>query len=319
MSVIPLNHNFPFDLNIRPSTSSATRSEDTRFGEIAQASAISKFGIAGRVWEASYILLSYLDCSNRDAPDQLEFDPPPFTRMACADPLTIIELGSGTGLIASRIAEHLRVDRDLLLATDLPDVCGLLEGNLQACPAIRVQPLTWGSTEAAVALAIFLGLTTPGANEAHSPRHPTHIICSDLVYFPALLAPLLRTLLHVTSPPFRSPAGESAVIVISYKIRSLPKETPFWSAFGLWFEYAPVLALRVGLEAGAWCRFPITLDGEDESYVFVARRRSESRTWTIPENDRDLLAGVGAWGTSEGKVDDSFETMLLMSLNPVHD
>lgn len=181
MSVIPLNHNFPFDLNIRPSTSSATRSEDTRFGEIAQASAISKFGIAGRVWEASYILLSYLDCSNRDAPDQLEFDPPPFTRMACADPLTIIELGSGTGLVASRIAEHLRVDRDLLLATDLPDVCGLLESNLQACPAIRVQPLTWGSMEDAVALAISLGLTTPGADEAPSPRHPTHIICSDLV------------------------------------------------------------------------------------------------------------------------------------------
>jgi len=107
------------------------------------------------------------------------------------------------------------------------------------------------------------------------------------------------------------------LLIISYKIRSLEKETPFWSAFGLWFTFIPVLARRrqndEAEDHGEWTRFPITEN--EEVFVLVARRRPESSRWTIPKEDTDLLSGVGTWGTSSSKADDTFETLLLMSMN----
>jgi hypothetical protein len=121
------------------------------------------------------------------------------------------------------------------------------------------------------------------------------------VYFPELLAPLLRSLIQLTSSP---PAPE---VIISYKIRSLAKETPFWCAFGLWFEYSPVHERK----KHGWIRFGAELD----LFVFCAKRRSESYLWTVPEDNVALLAGSGAWGTEERKCDDTFELLLLMGMN----
>lgn len=115
-------------------------------------------------------------------------------------------------------------------------------------------------------------------------------------------------------------------MIISYKIRSLAKETPFWAAFGLWFTFAPVLARRKtpskngvsGSSDSPWTRFaPIV--GQDDSIVFISQRRPESREWIIPEKDDELLGGVGAWGNQERKSDDTFETLLLMSLDAMND
>jgi hypothetical protein len=61
------------------------------------------------------------------------------------------------------------------------------------------------------------------------------------VYFSHLLAPLLHTLNHLTSVP---PSSPQPGVIISNRIRSLPKEIPFWSAFGVWFSYEPVLYRR---------------------------------------------------------------------------
>jgi len=117
-------------------------------------------------------------------------------------------------------------------------------------------------------------------------------------------------LLHLTTP---TPTGASPQLVFSYKIRSLTKETPFWSAFGLWFTFAPVL-LRVRSEENSrWERFDVGGDGED--LLFVARRKSESFSWAVPEDNGALLRGVGAEGTEEMKWDDTFELLLLMSVN----
>jgi len=161
------------------------------------------------------------------------------------------------------------------------------------------------------------------------------------VYFPELLAPLLRTLLHLTSPPFISPPKSSPPpspclpttnppkIVISYKIRSLLKETPFWSAFGLWFSFVPVLRRRkrirtisnhrsegshpqiqdnATLESSIenvanfneseteerereWERFGSS-DQDESIFIFVGYRRPESLVWNIPRSNEDLLGGV---------------------------
>ena len=83
---------------------------------------------------------------------------------------------------------------------------------------VHVRPLAWGDQDAARRIL-------------HEFR-PTHLLCSDLVYFPDLLAPLLHTLLDVTD---RVP---DAQVVIAYKIRSLTKEQPFWTALGVWFDMA---------------------------------------------------------------------------------
>lgn len=164
------------------------------------------------------------------------------------------------------------------------------------------------------------------------------------VYFPELLAPLLRTLLHLTSPPLApSSASDTPTIIISYKIRSLSKETPFWSAFGLWFSFEPVLTRPIGrvyagnhnsasdlesedaatVEGGlddhdGWCRFGDSDDGDgdgDAMFVFIAKRRPKSFDWHIPDDDKSLLEGVGARGTENRKEDDSFEVMLLMGMD----
>lgn len=115
-------------------------------------------------------------------------------------------------------------------------------------------------------------------------------------------------------------------VVVSYKIRSLTKEMPFWSAFGLWFEFAPVLARNVkNLKTDArsskeedddddgWRRFSPG-DGLDETFVLVAMRRPRSLSWTIPDEDRALLNGVGADGSESPKSDDQFERILLMEI-----
>ena len=63
--------------------------------------------------------------------------------------------------------------------------------------------------------------------EKLSPR-TTLIIASDLVYFDFLYPPLLTTLLELTN----ANGGEETRLIMSYKIRSLVKEMPFWQAFG---------------------------------------------------------------------------------------
>jgi hypothetical protein len=104
-------------------------------------------------------------------------------------PLTILELGSGTGIVVATIAEILDKSRgDLVVATDLPEVCPLLIENLQLythCQKNRsptdhialVRPLAWGNAEHANAIASELASMS---TESHR-RHLTHVVCSDLV------------------------------------------------------------------------------------------------------------------------------------------
>ncbi|KAI0783857.1 hypothetical protein BC629DRAFT_1723743 [Irpex lacteus] len=277
-----------------------------------------KYGIAGRVWEASKALKSYIEGDS-----DLEFDPP-FLREDCTE-LVLLELGSGTGVVASTLAERLADTKYTLFVTDLPD---FIRHTTEPSPSestgrVLVRPLAWGNNEHAWKISEELSYLC-----AHD-HYLTHIICSDLVYFPELLAPLLRSLIHVTSPPLAPPHGSDRLpeVIISYKIRSLAKETAFWSAFGLWFSFEPVLIrsrrpTEDGPQVGdgdnrpldVWTRFGASGDGD--MFVFVARRRPESLAWEIPSGDKELLEGVGAQGSSTRKGDDTFERLLLMQLEP---
>lgn len=88
------------------------------------------------------------------------------------------------------------------------------------------------------------------------------------------MAPRLRTLLHLAAPGLTLPVV-SPQVILSYKIRSSSKETPFWSAFGLWFTFTPVVVrARSKDNSSKWEHFDSGGDGE--IFLFVARRRSES-------------------------------------------
>jgi len=102
------------------------------------------------------------------------------------------------------------------------------------------------------------------------------------------------------------------MVVISYKLRSLSKESAFWSAFGLWFTFKPVLIKDTSYGDGRWQRFGAS--SEDTMFIFIAHRRAESYDWNIPTHDSDLLAGRGAMGNDSAKADDTFETLLFMAL-----
>ncbi|CAL1717094.1 unnamed protein product [Somion occarium] len=329
------NPNFPPNLDIRPSILSEGIAKFV-FGTHAQANAIRTYGIAGRVWEAAYVLKRYIH-----GDDQYIFDPPFFSADDFDSRLLLLELGSGTGIIASEIAQHLAGRQDIIVATDLPEVCPLLEKNLLPAndndtfltPSVFVHPLAWGDIKHTRDLhqKVFNLHGHLGTN-----TQLTHIVCSDLVYFPDLLAPLLRSLIHLTSSPFVDSGDpiRSPRLIISYKVRSLSKETPFWSAFGLWFSFEPVLVkqkpsrtsdhanapdivdrsegAREGLED--WHIYGAEVDDDSPTFVFVGHRRPQSASWKIPENDEDLLGGVGAWGTSARKSDDTFESLLLLNV-----
>ncbi|KAK7682634.1 hypothetical protein QCA50_014434 [Cerrena zonata] len=165
------------------------------------------------------------------------------------------------------------------------------------------------------------------------------------VYFPELLGPLLRSLIHLTTPPFTNEDHPELrpKVIISYKVRSLLKETPFWSAFGLWFYFEPVLyrpkpstlkeasdlinitgtCLSTDRSQGTredhdegdeWRIYGASGDNESPTFVFVGRRRPESAFWWVPDSDEGLLAGAGAHGTDTTKSDNTFESILFLNL-----
>lgn len=97
----------------------------------------------------------------------------------------------------------------------------------------------------------------------------------------------------------------------------------FWSAFGLWFTFSPVLVRHRNADSLQGSSTPLELETFEEQewhsfgpdgFIFVAHRRPGSINWIVPDSDTDLLAGVGALGTSTPKNDDSFESLLMMQM-----
>ena len=161
------------------------------------------------------------------SPD-IVFDPP-CPLYASNARQNILEIGSGTGYLSLSLAPLLSPNSTLTL-TDLHEVLPLLATNLAQArgrwmssihpsylPTIKVEGLPWGDEEALRNLSLNI-------------EDPEFIIAADLVYFPFLYPPLLRTLIGLTTP--RSPESSSPTVLFAGKVRSLAREEPFWSAFG---------------------------------------------------------------------------------------
>ncbi|BGP50792.1 hypothetical protein JCM10450v2_006718 [Rhodotorula kratochvilovae] len=334
--------NFPSNLSIAPSTRAvlhvgvAPDHTALESDEEDAAQDIERFGIAGRTWEAAYLLRSYLTLASSPAASTPIFDPPcplfapaPTPTPRTRRKRTILELGAGTGFLSLSLAPHLSPAEDRLVVTDLDNVCPLLSKNLAAAekrwaargasPAeVLVRPLPWGDGNALAALQ-------------EEGLAPDIVLASDLIYFEFLYAPLLRTLLGLTEP---DEEGRSATVVFSYKIRSLVKEQPFWEAFDtLSASVPPSLSLPSTPPSPSspappapliWSRLGAALPSStapgttDELYVFICTRHPSTYGGAAAVaredvSDEQLLQGRGVARGEEGGAG-RFEEMILAGL-----
>lgn len=335
--------NFPTGLRILPSslnrkpgqTSTVDPSVSTKGAEqVASweqdtAEDIDDYGIAGRIWEAAYLLARYLRPANQQQ-SQMEFDPPCSLFSSAgpsSKPLTVVELGSGAGygslhlarqLVQHAVAASSKSPQAKLVLTDLENVVPLMQRNVERAGYkhasdtidVSVRGLAWGNDSHALHL-----LSELSNNKADATANPlTHILCSDLVYFPELLPPLLRSIISLSSyglshPDACSTQDRGPELIISYKIRSLTKEQPFWSALGSWFDFQAVDCRSIPhKQAGSdseddgaeveWHRFGsqgqdygASADADQELLVFVGHRRRDTFGCLAPESNADLMQG----------------------------
>ncbi|KAM0747043.1 hypothetical protein T439DRAFT_305974 [Meredithblackwellia eburnea MCA 4105] len=325
--------NWPADLRIRPSSSKVinlTQGRSAAAGqggerdededEVAKQQDIETFGIAGRTWEAAYAMRYYLQPSVSSS--DTTFDPPnPFDILSSSSAHTIIEVGSGTGYLSLALAPSLPPTTSIVM-TDLPEVVPLLERNHldskkrwdekgKTFAEVVARPLPWGDMKAVEDLLDSI---------AKDRKGELTIIASDLVYFPFLYPPLLRTLIALTEPLSKSNGdnqGESPTLLIAYKVRSLVREQPFWSAFGRWFTMKPVLIQERSPTScdpsqpppppPSWTRFGST----DDIYIFCCHRKPSTLHHRVPISDEHLMRG----GPGVPTADDQFEMMLLSDLD----
>lgn len=74
-----------------------------------------------------------------DPSPNYEFDPP---FPGSPSPRTIIELGSGMGMVAAAIANALNAQKDLMVATDLPEVSITEADSIVWCSFLRALDLS---------------------------------------------------------------------------------------------------------------------------------------------------------------------------------
>lgn len=273
--------NFPAHLRIFPNAPRETQDAWMRDSE----QDIAQYGIAGRIWESAFLWAAYIENTTHT------FDPPHSWLDA---PVTLLELGAGVGTAGLATASYLAhrsacpSEAHHVILTDLPEVESLLRRNVPWTPwaqaHVHVRPLAWGDAGHA---EVILQTWTP-----------THILCSDLIYFPELLAPLLRSLLQITQQ------APNATVYLAYKIRSLTKEQPFWTGLSAWFDLTWVQCTPSD-PAAPWRPFgthashfayapPCDETGAplDDYFLFAAQRKEASLQWTCPDEDALLLQGL---------------------------
>lgn len=136
--------NFPPSLNIAPLAPLGIQHESNN-----QQEAIEKYGIAGRVWEASRPLVRYFTPTTSPT-----FDPPcPVFQggpSSGSSPRRILELGSGQGVASLHLANYLDPE-DTLVLTDLDNVIPLCDLSINCwkegkdvTPNVTAQGLGWG-------------------------------------------------------------------------------------------------------------------------------------------------------------------------------
>lgn len=230
--------NFPSNLEIPLDAPSGIPTDEKSLAEDVEA-----FGIAAKTWDASFELLDYLIPAERpdsaqeisvpegSRPVSLYQPPSPLLQLLASPNPRIIDLGSGTchlpiGL-ARRLAQMHPNHPFKVIVSDLPEVLPLLQRNISSASThhISARALAWGDIQQTINLL----------NSPHQSITDLLITCSDLVFFPFLFVPLLRSLLILTSPQLLPPSCATPVVLFGYKERTAVKEFPFFSLLGTCF------------------------------------------------------------------------------------
>ncbi|KAI1300855.1 hypothetical protein EDD11_005924 [Mortierella claussenii] len=291
--------------------------KDDLLAMVATMQDISAFGIAGRIWDSSYILNAFLHGSS----DQHTFTPPcpiphkyflsSLSTTGENDAIRILELGAGTGYVGIALAKRLCPSATLVL-TDLEEVMPLLEKNVRNNVHGRIANDDWTSaplsststsstpvSERQQAYAKIVVEPLEWGNSSHAAKILTqgridYIVASDLVYFPELYPPLLQTLREIADMETR--------VIFGYKDRAQWKEMPFWEQFGRFFE---IEVVRIEETKSTTAYDPEQdednnedraniFGSEEDVFVFVAKKR----------RDEDILVGV----------DDTLTTLMMMQI-----
>lgn len=169
--------------------------------------------IAGRLWEAAPFLIRHLLFRASFPPDTVD------------RPWTILELGSGTGFVGislDRILQKQKRANYRILVSDLKVALPLIQENCrlnQCAERVSVLELDWTCPEQT---------SFPVVNEIN--QESLWILLSDCVYWRHLHKPLLHTLTWLCAQ------YKDAVIWLSYRQRSLEKETEFFLQMGTRFH-----------------------------------------------------------------------------------
>ncbi|KAI5449988.1 hypothetical protein NCC49_003879 [Naganishia albida] len=326
--------NFPPELNITPSQHPANVAD-----EHDQLRNIGLYGIAGKVWDASYPILPYLTASS-----DLDFNPP--CSIFTQDAPVILELGSGQSLASLHLLTQLQRrernaeaggERAEVFLTDLESVLPLAEENIERWRRksrgefavsngdslngngnngnvpnrvevdVRVHALPWGDSPAAERLHDTTGRENMGI---------THIIMIDLIYFPHLYPPLMKTLLQITAPPFSALSAPSEAttgpgIILSYKSRSLEFEQPFFHSFQQYFQMTPLLSRprqAHSAEDGTAGKVAWRVHGREEGvYTYICRRWRDTvpgaaQLDRVPAGEGRAKRQGGSWGWEEAQL-----------------
>jgi len=161
-------------------------------------------GCGGRVWQAAYVMTSYLNYLDLHKDILLEMFSSQEMEVFSVDESVvknIIELGSGTGVVGL-FAQALFLDSKVFI-TDLDEICPVMQRNvnLNNSNAI-VAPLRWGSNSVPSIL-----------NECRISGERELILISDCVYLEACFNPLLDCLFELMKENPR------CVCLMSYKRR----------------------------------------------------------------------------------------------------
>ena len=317
------------------------------------------FGYCKYVREAAPYLASYLQPSNGPRTGNAWlFDPPcslfdvnvhQVNNNSLKPASVILELGSGNGYLGINHLAPVLVPNTTLILTDLNHVIPLLSSNVSRSSAsllqdrdkerkpvhIQVQALEWGDNT---------HLEQLQGQLRKDKKQLSHILCSDLVYFPNLFEPLLKTLLWLTDHPEDGPkieiimgckfkpsdalsrliSGDTEKAISADKIRSLTKETPFWESFGVYFDLWPVIRRRSECAHNASEAHALYDDdylaisedsqeaenengtNEDTIFIFLAHRKSGTGTDMALAGRLSTVAGL-----LDGK-DGQFEELLML-------
>jgi len=177
-----------------------------------------QLGIGGKIWDGSFVLLEYFST----APGR-----------ALIRDKVVLELGSGTGLAGIMLCSF---DPARIILTDMQDVSSLLSANVELNAALIADPALRNKVKNACLVETHAWGELPFPPSFSNAQL---IVCSDVVYDPALYTPLaitLAALLCGSSSSSSNGGGtesagsdEAICCIMAHRSRH-PEEETFFSA-----------------------------------------------------------------------------------------